>query len=454
MTKKSSYQVLKDQYIAQGKQLELLANVQDQKVPEKAKVINKIPFVQTLWRITQDISTFKLALLRAENRHAPNRTELYRLFKDVMLDGHISSVIQTRKASILSSEFIVTKGGEEVEALTEMLQKKWFYDFVNLALDSNYFGFSLIEFGDVVDDEFKSIGLVPREYVKPEFDIVGATTAELDGVNYMEKPYSDWTIGVGEKENLGLLTKCAPYFLWKRNAIQAHAEYCEMAGVPIRVFKTSAYDEQTRSLAENFARNLGSSAYAVISKDDEIEFGEARNPQGAAALFSGLMDKMNEELSKLILGGTGMVDSKAFVGSSEIHQENFLLICGQDKIFIQNVCNYQLIPLLNAHGFGFEGCKIEIKADEEINLVEKFAMVSTLLQSYDIAPEWIDETFNIPVTAKAIAAPMAGMGMKPKDKQVPNTGVDNPAKDKSPENNDVLEDINPKENGPTTSSAE
>jgi phage gp29-like protein len=452
MTKKSSYQVLKDQYIAQGKQLELLANVQDQKVPEKAKVINKIPFVQTLWRITQDISTFKVALLRAENRHAPNRTELYRLFKDVMLDAHISSVIQTRKASILGCEFIVTKGGVEVEALTETLDKKWFYDFVNLALDSKYFGFSLIEFGDLVDDEFKSIGLVPREYVKPEFDIVGATTAELDGVNYLESPYKDWTIGVGEKEDLGILTKCAPYFLWKRNAIQAHAEYCEMAGVPIRVFKTAAYDEQTRSLAENFARNLGSSAYAVISKDDEIEFGEARNPQGAEKLFNGLTDKMNEELSKVILGGTGMVDSKAFVGSSEIHQDNFLLIVEQDKVFIENVCTYQLIPLLIAHGFEFEGCKIEIKADEELSLNEKFAMVSGLLAYYDIPPEWIDETFNIPVTAKAIAPVMGGIEQKPG--QTPNTKLGDPNKEKPIKPDTTkLDDVNPKVNGPTPEGA-
>ncbi len=317
-----------------------------------------------------------------------------------MLDGHISSVIQTRKASILGCEFIVTKNGVEQENLTQILKSKWFSDFVDISLDSMYFGFSLIEFDNIIDNGFKYVESYEREYVKPEFGIVGETYSDLTGLCYLDKPYNDWMILVGGNKDLGLLTKAAPYYLWKVGAISAYAEYAEMAGVPIRIMKSDAFDETTRSMSENFMRNLGSSAYAVIGLDESVEFGESKNPAGASEMFNGLIDKCNEELSKLILGGTGMVDSKAFVGSSEIHQQNFLLVVAQDKKFIENVCNYQLIPLLNRHGFGFEGCKIEVAPDEELNLKEKFEMVKGLMDKYYIPSEYIRETFNIEVYDK------------------------------------------------------
>jgi hypothetical protein len=312
-----------------------------------------------------------------------------------MLDGHLSACIQNRKASILSSEFRIIKNKVKQEDKFDMFQSKWFYDFVNLSLDSMYYGFSLIEFGDLIDNEFSEVKLIPREYVKPEFGIVGATTAALEGPSFLDGEYSNWCLGVGEKTNLGLLAKASPYVIWKKGSIMAYAEYAEMMGVPIRIMKTNVYDEETRAAGENFMRNLGNSAYAVIGIDDVVEFAEAKGAVGAEKMFNGLVDKMNEEMSKLILGGTGMMTANAYVGSVEVHQENFLMICGQDKLFIQHILNYQLIPFLLKHGFNFlKGCKIEIEPDEELSLKEQFAIDSKLLDYYKIPAAYFNEKYS------------------------------------------------------------
>jgi hypothetical protein len=413
--KPTGYQILKDKLKSTETELANVKNVKNAKPQKKQLVSTTIPFVTTLYRVQSDLTTFNNALIYAMNIMNPNRTELFRLFNDIMLDGHLSSVIQTRKASVLGAEFMFTQNGKENPTMSDMFKTKWFYDFVNLSLDSAYLGFSLIEFGDLIDDEFQSITEVPRQYVKPEFSVVSPTTGGITGASYLEPPYSDWAMFIGEKNNLGLLVKCAPYVLWKRNAMMAYAEFCEM-NQAIRILKTDAYDEETRQAGENFMRTMGNSAYAILGKEDVVEFAESRNAAGAESLYNGLVDKCNEEISKLILGGTGMTDAKSFVGSAEIHQETFLLLCTQDKIFIQNVLNHQLIPFLILHGFPLEGWKIEVKPEEELSLVERFKVDAKLLDYFDFKPEYFRETYGADVYPKGSLYPeVKETEIKPED---------------------------------------
>jgi hypothetical protein len=397
----SGYQLLKDKLKEKESELNSIKNVKDQKVGKKQLVSSTIPHITTLYRIQSDLTTFSNALIYAQNILNPNRTELFRLYNDIMLDAHLTSVIATRKATILSAEFMFTKEGKEDKELSSVFKTKWFYDFLNLSLDSLFLGFSLIEFGNLVNDEFETITEVPRQYVKPEFGVVTPALGMITGTSYSELPYSDWAMLVGEKTNLGLLAKCAPYCLWKRNAMIAYAEFVEM-NQAIRILKTDAYDETTRQAGENFMRTMGNSAYAVLGKDDEVQFAETRNASGAEQLYNGLINKCNEELSKLILGGTGMTDAKSFVGSSKIHQETFHLLGTQDKIFIQNVLNKQLIPFLIRHEFQLEGYKIECKPEEELSLKERFEIDSKLLDYFDFKPEYFRETYGSDVYPKAI----------------------------------------------------
>lgn len=405
MKNKSSYQKLKDEFIKLKNEnnlkldLEQSGEKNDKKKNKLKPISSTIPIINTLYRIRTDISTWRSALQYAEQIQFPVRLELYRCYAEVMLDSHLSSVIDLRKDYILSSEYIVTKDGKEVPELTEKLKCKWFYDFVNLSLDSIFFGFSLIEFGDLDDrGEFSSIELVPRQYVKPELGIVGETPASIVGAEFKEQPWSNWCIGVGEKTNLGLLAKAAPVVLWKRGAEMAFAEYAEMFGTPIRILKTDTYDEETRQMGENFMRNMATSAYAIIGKEDEINLISDKQASGVEAMFNGLIKTMNSELSKLIVGGTGMNDEKSFVGSAKIHEANFDMICKKDRIMIENIFKYQLVPFLNLHGFEFEDCKIETVANDELTLLEQFSVDQTLIQlGYQVTAKYLNEKYGTDV---------------------------------------------------------
>jgi hypothetical protein len=396
MKNKSSYQLLQDKFNSTQSQLNEVKNELDKK--KNSMLISKtIPFQQTMFRTRQDISTFRSSVQSAENIYYPNRLEYLRLLKDVMLDAHLSAAIQNRKAFILSSDFVINKNNKEIEEFNDLIKTKWFYDFISLSLDSIYYGYSLIEFGDRIGTDFQCVKLVPREYVKPEFNIVTKNTSDITGINYLDKPYSDWCIGVGESHDLGLLLKAAPYVLWKKGASMSYAEFCEMFGNPIRLLYTDIYDAETRAMGENFMRNLGSSAYAVLGKDDKVEFAESKMASGAEGLFNGLIDKMNQELSKLIMGGTSMMDEKAFVGSAKVHQDNFSMINNMDKIFIENILKYQLQPFLIKHGFPLEGCTIELKQDSELSLDDSFKIDAELLKYYSIPAEYFNSKYGTKV---------------------------------------------------------
>lgn len=376
---------------------------------EKSIIRNTITYEQTLTRTRQDISTWRAAMLQAESIIHPNRTELYRLYKDVVLDSHLSSLIDTRKNAILSSDFIVTKKGKERLDKTEFITKKWFYDFTNYALDSLFWGFSLIQFGSFIDDEFTNLEIVPRQYVKPELGIVTATPYQLVGQSYLESPFKEWVIGVGDKHNLGLLAKAAPLVIWKKGALAAWAEYVELFGTPIRVGKTNTRDEATRSNMESMLKNMGTSAYGVFDTDDIIELVETRQVN-ASDIFDKLIDRCNSELSKLILGQTSTTDEKSFVGAAGVHERVMHQVNEADEIFIENIFTYQLVPFLNLHNLAFNGLKIESAEDDDLTLEEKSKIDIELLKTglYTIPTEYILETYGTPVVAISPIQPSTG----------------------------------------------
>jgi hypothetical protein len=298
---------------------------------------------------------------------------------------------------------VVDKSGNEQEEKTKLLQSKWFRDFIDNALDSQYWGYSLIQFDSLIDDKFNDIDLVPRIYVKPEFSLVVPTWAAIAGINYTEQPYSDWCIGVGKKRDLGLLMKAVPLVLWKKNAIGAWSVYQDAYGVPLAVGKTNSRDEVTRANLENTLKSLSTGLSAVMDVDDTIELLETKKPD-AHQVFDAMINRCNSELSKLILGQTATMDEKSFVGSAEVQERVLMQVGESDEFFILNVLNDQLIPFLNNLGFGLDSCKIQCKEDADMPLLDKMKIDTELMKYYDLSPEYILETYGTEVTKKAVPA--------------------------------------------------
>lgn len=370
-------------------------------VVQPAKDIRRVIKTPTqVTRVTTDLLKYRYAVNAAEQITNPQRYQLHQIYNQVVLDAHVTSVMQQRKNLILQKEFYVyNPDGSENEEKTKLIRTKWFNEYLDYALESIFYGHSLIQFDSIVEmngiNQFKDVELVPRIYVKPELHIVTEDYSALTGTDYLEKPYNRWCIGVGKSKDLGLLLKIAPLQIWKKNALGAWAEYTEKFGSPIRIGKTATRDEATTTNMENMLRNMGNSAWGLFDLDDEIELIES-NRTDAYEVFDKMIERCNSEISKLVLGQTGTSDEKSFVGSAEVHERILKSYEWSDEIFIKGINNYQLIPMLNELGFGLEGMTIGIEAEDELSLLDQSKFDLELIKSglFTFSAEYLKEKYG------------------------------------------------------------
>ena len=122
-----------------------------------------------------------------------------------------------------------------------------------------------------------------------------------------------------------------------------------------------------------------------------------------------MIERVNSEISKLILGQTSTISEKSFVGSAEVHERVLNNYAERDEQFIESVHNYQLVPFLKNFGLLGEGDYIECDDAEEISQTEKNKLIIELLKTgkYTIPAEYISEELDIPVEVAETPEPIA-----------------------------------------------
>lgn len=382
--------------------LEAIVNV-DKRQPLSANIIDKLAKRQ-LFRTREDVGRWRQALLTAENTIVPNRTELIRVFKDVELDCHIEGIINTIKNKIKAKKFvIVNKDGKPDEEKTALLEKEWFFHFLEFIIESRFWGFSLVELNDIVDDGFPNIEMVPRENVVPEFNLVKKDSSlpsvmGMEGLKYLEDPFKDWTIYIGKKGDFGLFNKAAPHALSKKGLFGEMWEFAELFGMPVRLGKTDIRDNDRRRNMERQLDNMGSAAWAVMDEGDDIQFKETI--KGNSDVFIKPIKLSNEEISKCFVGATGIFEEKAFVGSAEAQerllQEFIISFMRQAKFVVNN----DLLPRMITHRILPEGFKFKWIAEEILTIKEKATIIKELAPFFTFDPDTVTEEIGIEVEEK------------------------------------------------------
>lgn len=373
---------------------------QQKKKRKRGKIGDSIEETQ-LVRIKQDVLKWRNALSYAEQAQQPNRTELIRIYKDVVLDAHLSSIIQTRKINVTSKEFKLTDSKDEKdEEAQEFFNKTWFFDFLNYSLDSIFWGTTVIEFGKIDEKNgFKEVNRIPYEYVQPELSLIRRNQNSFEGFNYLKPPFNKYAIEVGNPYDLGLLNNAVPLVIWKKNALGAWSIRSDLFGMPIRVGKTDTRDDESREQMIQMLSNMDVAAWAVFDLDDEIQLIESSGSSGYE-IYQNLTELTNKELSKLILGQTGTTDEKSFVGAAEVHERVGNSYTENDINFIKSVINDKLIPRLIQIGVIKEGVKFDFDRSENLSLLQQFEVDKELLKYYDIDEELILKRYGTTVQKK------------------------------------------------------
>lgn len=345
-------------------------------------------------RQAQGIKDWVDATNAFENILSPNNTNLIRVYRDIEIDSHLWALMRTILLKTLATSFNVHNAAGEIdEELTKKIRQKWFRRFSTYVIESDFYGFSAIQLLDIIGDCFSGCELIPRQYViQQRGGIKKSLNNSKDLLPF--DAFENWLIPVGERENLGLLHKAAPLVIKKKEVISAWSESAEIFGMPMRIGRTNINSPKHRENMEDMLENLGSAAWAVMDKEDEIELVEGAKTD-FYKIYDEFINRVNSELSKLILLQTGTTDEKAFVGSAEVHEgilENVIQTYVQ---MIEEVVKDQLIPVMEYHGLLPYGCTIKAEGKQKLSIKELFDIVKELLPSFNVSKEWIGEVFGV-----------------------------------------------------------
>jgi phage gp29-like protein len=378
----------------------------EKKPKRRTKVIKTV--IQREWtRTQQNVEKWRQQTIIAESKQNPQRVELYNIYRDVVLDAHLSGLITTLKVSVSSGDFfLVNSKGKDNDEAMESFSAPWFIQYLDYFVDAKMWGHSLIQIDEIKNNTFVFESLVPRENVVPEFGIVKANAWDYStsGVEFRELPYKDWLIEIGKKTDLGLLHKATPYVLWKKGVLGSWSQFAELFGMPFRVGKTDILNPDNKKNMESMLANMAGAAWGVFNTDDTLEFVE--NSKGDAfKVFDEMIKMVNSELSKLILGQTGTTEEKAHVGAAQVHESVMHMYVTSIKNEIEQHINTVIIPLMQKHNMIGKDVRFKWDDSENLSIKESFEIVNKLLTHYKIDPEFINETFNIPVEEKADTEP-------------------------------------------------
>lgn len=362
--------------------------------------------VKTQYLTKKDIGNWRQAWQMAINVEHPMRANLYDIYSDVLIDLHLTGCIGQRHNMVMKRAFKCTNNnGEENYDITKIFMSEWFNDFTKHVLDSRMWGHSLIQLGDVVTvngvKKFENVELVPRKHVIPEYGVLVKNVGDepKKGISYRSGTIANWCIEAGYSHDLGLLLKCAPQSLSKKNMLAFWDVFGEIFGMPIRIGKTTSRDQKEISKVEKMLDEMGAAAWGLFPEGTEVEIKETTRGD-AFNVYDKRIERANTEISKGVLNQTMTIDDGASHSQGTVHLEVFENVVQNDARFLHSVVNNKLLPIMATHGFPVEGYSWEWDTTTTYTPSEQKAIEELILTHYDVDPIYFSEKYNIPITGK------------------------------------------------------
>jgi hypothetical protein len=369
---------------------------------QKQKLLNQI-IEQTQYRTKADIERWRIALNQAENILQPRRYNLLKIYDEIWLDAHIRGLIDnTLKEAVKAKPFkIINTSGEENTDASKFFNSSWFYDMIDHIVDARFWGHSLLDVR-VIKEKVKAT-LVPRIHVEPIYGQLLKNFTDWEGIKYREV-FQGYFVEIGKERDLGLLNPCIPYVLFKKNSLIAWSEYNDIFGMPFRSAYTTSRRPEDLNRLENALETMGKAAYGVFIKGVEefhLERADGNSSSSGNNTYDALTERVNSELSKLLLGNTLTTDSgkNGSRAHGELHKDITDDVVAALMRSVEFTVNDQLIPVLIHQGLTFlDNHSFSFPVQEDTDRIVEH--LDTLLKYKDVPDEWIEKKLGIPVTAK------------------------------------------------------
>ena len=301
-----------------------------------------------------DIADYMLAVRAFENVDYSRRFRLYDLFSDILMDTHLTSVIEKRKNAALASSIEFRRNGKPDEKVNKQIRSPWFRKFIGDILDAKFWGFW---------DEYPDL------------------------------------LFIGSPDDPGLLVKAAIWVIYKRNDVADWAQFAEVFGAPIREYTYPTDDDEARQKALDDADSTGSLSVFVHAEDTVLKLVEAANKTGSADLYDKLCERCNNEISKLFLGNTLTTEAsdKGTQALGTVHKDVEEKVTLSDRQDILDVLNYDMADIFAMLGIDTTGGEFCYPEKKLIEPEKKMSILTQLRTNFNlpVGDDYLYEEFGI-----------------------------------------------------------
>lgn len=347
-----------------------------------------------------EISDWRNALRHAESvTGSGSRTTLYDLYEDILLDAHLTAVIEKRIMSITNHKLRFVSNGKDIEPVAKVIRSRGFRDLLRNMMMAKMWGISLEELAIDEEGNLKDYS-IPRKHLRPRIQHVVREQSAQVGIPYREGIYLNTCVEIGNAHDLGLLLKAVPYVLYKRATWGDWSQYAELFGRPTKIGKYTGYDEATRIALEKALDEAGGALSIVIPEEAKLDFLESKTTSDSGNLYKTLASACDEQLSILMLGNTETTKSSQSSGYAQatthaLQQEQ---IAEDDRAYILGYLDTEVRRVFKSLGLPMDGGEWQFEAAQEnISLKDRVTIDTTLRSNgLPIDDDYFYETYSIP----------------------------------------------------------
>ena len=310
-------------------------------------------------RVRMDMTNLNRAAENALDPNNSDRSTLLDIYERTVKDGQYIAEHDKAVAYLITEPFVITnkKTGKEDQEKTKLLERPWFTNFLKIALDVEFWGYTLLEFQQQDSNgEFLDVIVFPRHHVRPFEKTITKYPDETGGLPYGGTETAWFLLEMGDANVLGKLESISVEMIWKTFARSDWSEYNERYGKPFVIYQTDTDSQTEMDEAFEMAQKFGSDLVGVTGTDEKLDVISVASKE-ACENFKQMAISCDEYIAKMVNGQTGTSDVKAWAGSAEVHERVLTEFTKSRMKRIQNDINYKLIPFLTAHGYPLNDCE-------------------------------------------------------------------------------------------------
>ena len=344
-----------------------------------------------------DIGSYMSSLQSATAIDMYNRTRLYDMYASAfMTDPHLIGIHRKRLVGACRTPIEFIRNEKADDQVNDLLKQPWFRKFRKEVVESEFWGFSLLQFYRDSDGnvDFDSID---RKHYDPVQRIILRYQSDTDGAPL--EAFSNTLVVGNDPRGIGIMSAVMPYVLYKRGNMGDWAQFCQIFGMPIREYTYDAGDEEARRRLVEDTRKQGANAVYIHPEGSVLTLHESGNKTGSSDLYNNFSDKCDSQMSIAILGNTLTTDAKA-TGTQAlgtVHKQEEDEIKDEDQALILSVLNSpHMKRILASLGYNVEDGEFRFI---EVKHIDKTVQLQVVTQMMDrglpIDDDYLYDTFDI-----------------------------------------------------------